>query len=390
MGFLELTGARRGGSGSPPIYLTTRRTALALCCFLAVTCSVSVARAAAVAPHPTDLACIDACAGRQTVAVGSKIRITGDELRQVKEVEFRGRSGRIAARPAVSGRHRLSVEVPSRARSGRPRVVARGGQAARVSTIVRIVSQARLPDRNSFDLLDADVGPKRGFVDDGRTYRLRYRFRAYGSQPMSVKLLHSGTAARRWNPRQVLPYTRHVVRWRGTLAHGHPATPGHYRFKITARHHRPVLTDKFRLFSGKFPVRGPHNYGGAEQRFGAPRSGGRVHQGQDVFSPCGTRVVAARGGRVQARGSDPVLYGNWAVIDARGTQTDYRYAHFLHPATVHDGERVRTGREIGRIGKTGNARSVGCQLHFEVWPQGWEHGSPVDPLPILKRWDGWS
>ena len=43
-------------------------------------------------------------------------------------------------------------------------------------------------------------------------------------------------------------------------------------------------------------------------------------QGQDVFAACGTPVVAARGGRVQARGSDPVLYGNWVVIDGRGTQ----------------------------------------------------------------------
>ena len=89
-----------------------------------------------------------------------------------------------------------------------------------------------------------------------------------------------------------------------------------------------------------------------------------------MFASCGTRVVAARGGKVQARGSDPVLYGNWVVIDGRGTQTDYRYAHFLHPASVHDGERVRTGERIGRVGKTGNARTVGCQLHFEVWPHG--------------------
>jgi murein DD-endopeptidase MepM/ murein hydrolase activator NlpD len=115
-----------------------------------------------------------------------------------------------------------------------------------------------------------------------------------------------------------------------------------------------------------------------------------VHQGQDVFASCGATLVAARGGTVEARGSDPVLYGNWVVIDARGTKTDYRYAHFLHPATVHDGERVKTGQMIGRVGKTGNARTVGCQLHFEVWPRGWEHGSPIDPLPILKRWDRWS
>jgi Peptidase family M23 len=113
-------------------------------------------------------------------------------------------------------------------------------------------------------------------------------------------------------------------------------------------------------------------------------------------SPGPRRVLSLRdAGRRRARrpragGSDPVLYGNWIVIDASGTRTDYRYAHFLHPASVREGERVRTGDEVGRIGRTGNARSVGCMLHFEVWPHGWNRGAPVDPLPILKRWDGWS
>jgi murein DD-endopeptidase MepM/ murein hydrolase activator NlpD len=93
---------------------------------------------------------------------------------------------------------------------------------------------------------------------------------------------------------------------------------------------------------------------------------------------------------VEARGSDPELYGNWIVIDARGTRTDYRYAHFRSPASVGDGERVRTGDRVGRIGRTGNARSVGCMLHFEIWPHGWENRGPKDPLPILRRWDGWS
>jgi murein DD-endopeptidase MepM/ murein hydrolase activator NlpD len=101
-------------------------------------------------------------------------------------------------------------------------------------------------------------------------------------------------------------------------------------------------------------------------------------------------VVAARGGRVQARGFDPVLYGNWVVIDGRGAKADHRYAHLRHPAAVRDGDRVRTGQTIGRIGKTGNARHVGCMLHFELWPSGWERRHPVDPLPLLRRWDRWS
>jgi murein DD-endopeptidase MepM/ murein hydrolase activator NlpD len=334
--------------------------------------------------------CVDGCAGRQTAAVGSTVAITGDGLSNVSEVVFRARSGLVSAMPSAAGRHRVTVEVPSGAFGGRLRVVARNGAAARVPKVLRIVSRARLPERSSFDLLDADAGPKHGFVDGGRVHRLRYRFRAYGARTVRVRLLRSGQVVRRWKFRAQLPYTAHRLSWHGVLSNGRPAPPGRYRFTIKSPHHKPAPSGRFRLFDGKFPVRGRHGYGGPVQRFGAPRSGGRVHQGQDVFAACGTRVVAARGGRVQARGSDPVLYGNWVVIDARGTRTDYRYAHFLHPASVHQGQRVRTGEDVGLIGKTGNARSVGCMLHFEVWSHGWNDGAPVDPLPILRRWDGWS
>lgn len=390
MGFLELTGAPRRSSGQRLTDLARLRLTAAVV-GLAVTGAVLPAtHATAAPPRPTDLRCIDGCSGRQTAAVRSTVRITGDRLKQVAEVDFRGRSRWIAAKPKVVGSHRVAVEVPPRARSGRPRVVDGHGHAVRVQKLLRVVSPGRLPERGSFDLLDSEIRPRTAFVDAGRTFKLRYRFRAFGPVNVRIKLLHAGHVLRRWTNREELPYTSHRLRWNGMLSGRHPASPGHYRFKIKAPGRKPELTPRFRLFSGKFPVRGPHGYGGAVQRFGAPRSGGRVHQGQDVFAPCGTRVVAARGGRVQARGSDPVLYGNWIVIDASGTRTDYRYAHFLHPASVHDGERVRTGEEAGRIGRTGNARSVGCMLHFEVWPHGWNRDSPVDPLPILKRWDGWS
>ena len=87
------------------------------------------------------------------------------------------------------------------------------------------------------------------------------------------------------------------------------------------------------------------------------------------------------------------------MIDGRGTRTDHRYAHFIRPASVHDGERVRTGERIGRIGKTGNARTVGCMLHFEAWPSGWHRGGPVGPpadpaalgpLVLARSQRGWT
>jgi murein DD-endopeptidase MepM/ murein hydrolase activator NlpD len=109
-----------------------------------------------------------------------------------------------------------------------------------------------------------------------------------------------------------------------------------------------------------------------------------------VWAGCGTRLEAARGGTVQFRGYSSALYGHYLVIDGRQTDRDYMYAHLIHPPTVGDGARVRTGEEIGAVGRSGNARGEGCQLHFELWPHGWHEGRPRDPLGELRRWDGWS
>ncbi|MEX2107024.1 MAG: M23 family metallopeptidase [Solirubrobacterales bacterium] len=56
------------------------------------------------------------------------------------------------------------------------------------------------------------------------------------------------------------------------------------------------------------------------------------------------------------------------------------------PAAVSKGEWVWEGESVGAVGKTGNAISVGCHLHFEVH----ERGVPVDPGPSLDRWDRYS
>jgi hypothetical protein len=351
-----------------------------------------VASDAVPAPRPpsaTDVRCLERCAGRQKAAVGSKVRLAGRRLARVTEVRFRGASGQLAAAPTAVHRHRVEVMVPRHARTGRPRPVDSGGHGTPARRVLRVVPARRLPAPGNFNLLGARVRPRSAFLDAGRGVHLRYRFRARGAVDVKVKLVRRGRLLKTWTQRGRLPYSPHRVRWNGMLSAGHAARRGRYRFKVNAPGRPAHPAHGFRLYDGKFPVRGPHGYGDSVQRFGAPRSGGRVHQGQDVFASCGTRLVAAHGGRVQARGSDPTLYGNWAVIDGRGTRADYRYAHLLHPASVHDGERVRTGDSIGRVGRTGNARTVGCMLHFEIWPSGWHNGAPADPLRTLKRWDSW-
>jgi murein DD-endopeptidase MepM/ murein hydrolase activator NlpD len=135
-----------------------------------------------------------------------------------------------------------------------------------------------------------------------------------------------------------------------------------------------------------FPVRGPHGDRGPVGEFGAPRTGGRTHEGFDVTAPCGTRLVAARGGKVLQNRFDPELDGNEVLIHARGTARNYRYSHLRKPAIVEIGETVRTGQKIGAVGKTGNAISIGCHLHFEMRIE----GKPIDPEPALRRWDRFS
>jgi len=132
-----------------------------------------------------------------------------------------------------------------------------------------------------------------------------------------------------------------------------------------------------------FPVQGPHSGRGPVGDFGAARSGGRSHEGFDIVAACGTKLVAARKGKVLVNRFDPVLDGNELVIHARGAGRNYRYSHLQEPGLPEVGGVVETGERIGSVGKTGNAITVGCHLHFEMLVG----GRPVDPEPALRRWD---
>ncbi|HEY1285658.1 MAG TPA: M23 family metallopeptidase, partial [Solirubrobacterales bacterium] len=137
-----------------------------------------------------------------------------------------------------------------------------------------------------------------------------------------------------------------------------------------------------RFVAHVFPVAGPHWTRGAIGDFRAPRSGGRTHEGFDIVARCRTPLVAAASGRVLRWGFDPVLYGNFILIHGAGEARSYFYAHMRRPTPLRRGEPVFAGEAVGAVGRTGNARTVGCHLHFEVHLR----GRPVDPKPILSRW----
>ncbi len=165
------------------------------------------------------------------------------------------------------------------------------------------------------------------------------------------------------------------------------APGGSYRIRVGSPGGGPARNaGGLTLRSHVYPIRGRHADRGPIGAFGVGRSGGRTHEGYDVNAACGTPLVAARGGVVTRAGYDPVLYGNIVIVRGAHTRRDYWYAHLLSPSPLRTGDRVRTGQRIGRVGATGNARTIGCHLHFEIRSR----GVPVDPAPDLHEWDAWS
>ena len=69
-------------------------------------------------------------------------------------------------------------------------------------------------------------------------------------------------------------------------------------------------------------------------------------------------------------------YGNMVEID-HGNNLVTRYGH-MSQVLATEGEMVKAGAVIGRIGSTG--RSTGPHLHYEVRVD----GEPVDPERFLR------
>lgn len=132
-----------------------------------------------------------------------------------------------------------------------------------------------------------------------------------------------------------------------------------------------------------FPLPAKHTYGDG---YGA----GRNHQGQDVFSKCGKKLVAVQDGRIQTKAKHSSA-GNYLVLDGKGTRVDYAYMHLKKRGMAREGKRVKKGDRIGFVGQTGNAS--GCHLHFERWtgPGYYEGGNASSRVTkILKKWDRYS
>lgn len=120
------------------------------------------------------------------------------------------------------------------------------------------------------------------------------------------------------------------------------------------------------------PVNGPVGFG---DTWGAPRSGGRRHQGVDLIGARGLPIVAVVDGFVQQKTN--TLGGN-AVWLSGSDGNKYYYAHLDSWAASGS---VSAGTVIGYLGDTGNARFSVPHLHFEIHPGG---GAAVNPYPTVR------
>lgn len=232
------------------------------------------------------------------------------------------------------------------------------------------------------------MGPREAFFDAEGGVRIAFRFAAPGPTDVSVRIAGGGEGeVRRYELKQLEPAQQHELAWDGLTEARKAAPDGTYRVLVGPAGSQLAQAGKLTLHGHRDPIRGRHGSRGAVGEFGAARTGGRIHQGFDATASCGTPLVAARGGTVVRRRFHPSLDGNYVVISGRKEGRTYRYSHLSRPAEVAKGERVFTGHLVGFVGRTGNAASTPCHLHFEIRARG---GRFLDPEPFLRSWSRFS
>jgi murein DD-endopeptidase MepM/ murein hydrolase activator NlpD len=117
---------------------------------------------------------------------------------------------------------------------------------------------------------------------------------------------------------------------------------------------------------------------GLRDTWHGPRSGGRKHEGIDIFARRGTEVRSATEGIVLRVGNNS-LGGRVVWVFGPGAQRHY-YAHLDRFAEVSAGMRVGAGTVLGYVGTTGNAAGTPPHLHYGIY----QAGGAINPYPVLR------
>ena len=120
----------------------------------------------------------------------------------------------------------------------------------------------------------------------------------------------------------------------------------------------------------------------------ARAGGARVHDAIDIMADEGAPVIAATDGTVEKLFFSPGGGGITAYIRSPDRRWTYYYAHLQGYAPgLAEGQNVKRGQLIGRVGHTGNASPGGPHLHFAINQmrsgEKWHQGTPINPYPLL-------
>src|SRR5437764_13201175 len=131
-----------------------------------------------------------------------------------------------------------------------------------------------------------------------------------------------------------------------------------------------------------FPVDGPVSF---TDTFGAPRAGGRTHQGQDLMGTKLEREVAARDGVItyvktagagaESNGGNMLVLRDsdgweyWYIHinnDTPGTDDGANPAEWMFAPGIGKGSKVVAGQFLAYMGYTGDAETPGPHLPVEI------------------------
>src|SRR5438270_2858439 len=121
--------------------------------------------------------------------------------------------------------------------------------------------------------------------------------------------------------------------------------------------------------------------------FDAARSAGRRHDAIDIMAAEGTPVIAAADGTVEKLFNS--VRGGMTVYErSPDHKWEYYYAHLsAYAPGLHEGQQIKRGEVIARVGHAGDASAAGPHLHFAINTMAagdhWWNGTPINPYPLL-------
>ena len=121
--------------------------------------------------------------------------------------------------------------------------------------------------------------------------------------------------------------------------------------------------------------------------YDSARGAGRRHDAIDIMAAEGTPVIAAADGRIEKL-FNSVRGGTTIYERSADGQWIYYYAHLsAYAPGLSEGQEVKRGQVIARVGHTGDASPDGPHLHLAVnrmaAGEHWWNGTAINPYPLL-------